>query len=120
MILLLDSPNPVVLYADMSHPTALSALGQIGYERYWANIVTGVILNPSPDRATKTLTIAEISRITMIHVDDITAILKKMNAIVKCADESTVLSVSRILDYVRDNGLRPSTFIKERDGFWYE
>lgn len=57
---------------------------------------------------------------TMILPDDITATLKKMNAIEKDVGGNFVLSAARVQQYVRENKVRVSQCI-ERDGEpWYQ
>lgn len=57
---------------------------------------------------------------TMILPDDITATLKKMNAIEKDIDGNFVLSAARVQQYVRENKVRVSQCV-ERDGeLWYQ
>lgn len=57
---------------------------------------------------------------TMILPDDITATLKKMNAIEKDIDGKFVLSAARVQQYVRENKVRVSQCV-ERDGeLWYQ
>lgn len=107
--------------ANLLHITAISALGLIGYTRYWSSILAGIILSPHHSIINKTLSISDISKMTMILPDDITSTLKKMNAIEKDADGNFTLSVLKVQQYVRENKVRVSKCIEERDGrFWYQ
>lgn len=57
---------------------------------------------------------------TMILPDDITATLRKMNAIEKDTDGNVILSAARVQQYVAENRVRVSECV-ERDGeFWYQ
>lgn len=99
---------------------AISALGLIGYTRYWASILAGVVLCPHASIADCPLSIADISRMTMILPDDITATLKKMDAIEKDADGNFTLDAAKVQQYVSENRVRVSQCI-ERDGeIWYQ
>lgn len=58
---------------------------------------------------------------TMILPDDITATLKRMNAIERDADGGFILSVEKVRACVGEKKVRVSEWVDGRDGgFWYQ
>lgn len=104
----------------------MSDLGKLTYHRYWRRVISGVLLNPDPKRAATTtqkeISIADISKITMITPEDILEILGQMEAVVKRpADGQIIISISRVEAFIKKEKVAPAkcTYLQDIGDYWY-